>query len=140
MERSKKGHETFYTTLNQLSDVHSAECITRVRANPFLSRNGRFSSVNTPFHLVMDIYCLTQGPGSDGDARPYPANGAAATPLWLSKHLKRANLDVTNLVSFACFSIGVHSLSSRICNVRGLVSQKSFIQMAVQPCIPWHGR
>jgi hypothetical protein len=67
---AKKGHETFYTTLNQLSDIHSAECITGVRVNPFLSRNGRFSSVNTPFHLVTDIYCLTQGPGSDGDARP----------------------------------------------------------------------
>lgn len=57
-----------------------------------------------------------QEPGSVGAARPNPANGAAAIPLWLSKHLNRANLPVTCIGSVASFSRGVHNRSARNVN------------------------
>lgn len=57
-------------------------------------------------------YCEKQDPGSSGTCRPKPANGAAATPLWFSKHLKRANLAVTSFGFLASLSNDVHSLSS----------------------------
>ncbi|KAL5215854.1 hypothetical protein ABZP36_007255, partial [Zizania latifolia] len=41
-----------------------------------------------------------------------------------SKHLKRANLGVTNLGSSASFSNGVHNLSSRQCSISEMVGYK----------------
>ncbi|CAL9181903.1 unnamed protein product, partial [Musa hybrid cultivar] len=61
--------------------------------------------------FAADLAALRQEPGPNGAVLRGPATGAAATPLWLSKHLNLANLPVACLGSFASLSRGVHNLS-----------------------------